>query len=258
MGNYRKLTQVMVLLTVSCVAVYADDVIIPGADLGKSGTLPPLEENLSAIQVPSGFSVSVAGDWEEQQKSFTALKQGFILAILLMYMIMASQYESLSDPFYILFAVPLGMMGVIGVFVFTDTTLNVQSFIGIVVLSGIVVNNAIVLVDYINQLRRRFPERPVNELIIQAATRRFRPILMTTLTTVLAMIPIALGWGEGGELQAPMARVVVSGLIAGTTITLLAIPLIYQTCTAPAAKKRSQNKEAPLQEPLIGEPVKSS
>ena len=98
----------------------------------------------------------------------------------------------------------------------------------------------------------------MNELIIQAATRRFRPILMTTLTTVLAMIPIALGWGEGGELQAPMARVVVSGLIAGTTITLLAIPLIYQTCTAPAAKKRSQNKEAPLQEPLIGEPVKSS
>ncbi|WP_339688226.1 efflux RND transporter permease subunit [Gimesia maris] len=233
--------------------VFAD---VEGRDLGS--VVPELEENLSAIQVPSGFSVSVAGDWEEQQKSFTALKQGFILAILLMYMIMASQYESLSDPFYILFAVPLGMMGVIWVFVFTDTTLNVQSFIGIVVLSGIVVNNAIVLVDYINQLRRRFPEKPVNELIIQAATRRFRPILMTTLTTVLAMIPIALGWGEGGELQAPMARVVVSGLIAGTTITLLAIPLIYQTCTAPAAKKRSQNKEAPLQEPLIGEPVKSS
>ncbi|WP_417378886.1 efflux RND transporter permease subunit [Gimesia sp.] len=232
--------------------VFAD---VEGRDLGS--IVPELEQNLSAIQIPSGFSVSVAGDWEEQQKSFTALQQGFILAILLMYMIMASQYESLSDPFYILFAVPLGMIGVIWVFVFTETTLNVQSFIGIVVLSGIVVNNAIVLVDYINQLRRKFPEKPANELIIQAATRRFRPILMTTLTTVLAMIPIALGWGEGGELQAPMARVVVGGLIAGTTITLLAIPLIYQTCTTSTGKKTPQNEELAVQEALLSAPVKS-
>lgn len=233
--------------------VFAD---VEGRDLGS--VVPELEQNLSAIQIPSGFSVSIAGDWEEQQKSFTALKQGFILAIILMYMIMASQYESLRDPFYILFAVPLGMIGVIWVFVFTDTTLNVQSFIGIVVLSGIVVNNAIVLVDYINQLRRRYPEKPVSQLILQAATRRFRPILMTTLTTVLAMIPIALGWGEGGELQAPMARVVVGGLIAGTTITLLAIPLIYQTCTTPPVEKKTHTEEASASKPLMGEPVKSS
>lgn len=232
--------------------IFAD---VEGRDLGS--IVPELEDNLNAIQIPSGFSVSVAGDWEEQQKSFSALQQGFVLAIILMYMIMASQYESLRDPFYILFAVPLGMIGVIWVFVFTETTLNVQSFIGIVVLSGIVVNNAIVLVDYINQLKRRHPEKPTSELILQAATRRFRPILMTTLTTVLAMIPISLGWGEGGELQAPMARVVVGGLLAGTLITLLAIPLIYQSCT-PDAKQTARPATEPVAEPkLNGQTVKS-
>lgn len=232
--------------------VFAD---VEGRDLGS--IVPELEQHLNSIQIPSGFSIRVAGDWEEQQKSFNALKQGFVLAIILMYMVMASQYESLRDPFYILFSVPLGMIGVIWVFVFTDTTLNVQSFIGIVVLSGIVVNNAIVLVDYINQLRRRFPEKPLTDLILQASTRRFRPILMTTLTTVLAMIPIALGWGEGGELQAPMARVVVGGLLAGTIITLLAIPLIYQSCTS-TTRKETQDIQTPITEgELLAQQVKS-
>lgn len=233
--------------------IFAD---VEGRDLGS--IVPELQRHLNSIQIPSGFSIRVAGDWEEQQKSFDALKQGFILAIILMYMIMASQYESLRDPFYILFSVPLGMIGVIWVFVFTDTTLNVQSFIGIVVLSGIVVNNAIVLVDYINQLHRRFPEKPLTELLVQAATRRFRPILMTTLTTVLAMIPIALGWGEGGELQAPMARVVVGGLCAGTIITLLAIPLIYQACTLTEKTVTNKNQAAPPQEALLPASVKST
>lgn len=233
--------------------IFAD---VEGRDLGS--IVPELQRHLNSIQIPSGFSIRVAGDWEEQQKSFNALKQGFILAIILMYMIMASQYESLRDPLYILFSVPLGMIGVIWVFVFTDTTLNVQSFIGIVVLSGIVVNNAIVLVDYINQLRRRFPEKPLTELLVQAATRRFRPILMTTLTTVLAMIPIALGWGEGGELQAPMARVVVGGLCAGTIITLLAIPLIYQACTLTEKTVTKKNQAAPAQEALMPASVKST
>lgn len=233
--------------------VFAD---VEGRDLGS--VVPELEQHLNSIQIPSDFAIRVAGDWEEQQKSFDALKQGFVLAIILMYMVMASQYESLRDPFYILFSVPLGMIGVIWVFVFTDTTLNVQSFIGIVVLSGIVVNNAIVLVDYINQLRRRFPEKPMYDIILQASTRRFRPILMTTLTTVLAMIPIALGWGEGGELQAPMARVVVGGLLAGTIITLLAIPLIYLTCTA-KTKPDSPAVPAPVEDkPVLTAQVKST
>jgi HAE1 family hydrophobic/amphiphilic exporter-1 len=145
-----------------------------------------------------------------------------------MYMVMAAQFESLLHPLLILVSVPLGAIGVILILVFTETTLNVQSYIGIVMLAGIVVNNAIVLIDYANQLRESEPETQLRDVIIKASRRRFRPILMTTLTTVLAMLPLGLGWGEGSELQAPMARVVIGGLISGTLITLVAIPLLYQ------------------------------
>lgn len=193
-------------------------------DLG--GIVRDLQAELDAIRLPEGFTLNIAGDWEEQQKSFADLRLGFILAVALMYMVMASQFESLKDPLLILVTVPLGAIGVIVMLVLTNTTLNVQSFIGLVMLAGIVVNNAIVLIDYINQLRKAHPELPVSEVITRAGVRRFRPILMTTLTTILAMLPIALGWGEGGELQAPMARVVIGGLISGTLITLIAIPLL--------------------------------
>ena len=112
------------------------------------------------------------------------------------------------------------------VLVFTETTLNVQSYIGIVMLAGIVVNNAIVLLDCIKQIQQEEPELSLTDVLIKAGRRRFRPIIMTTLTTILAMLPIAFGWGEGGELQAPMARVVVGGLASSTVITLLAIPIL--------------------------------
>lgn len=203
-------------------------------DLG--GAVADLQQEINTLPRPEGFSYRIAGDWKNQQESFEALQQGFILALILMYMVMASQFESLRDPLLILVAVPLGGVGVILMLLATGTTFNVQSFIGTVILAGIVVNNAIVLVDYINQLRRSQAEARIDDVIVQAAVRRFRPILMTTLTTVLAMTPIALGWGEGGELQAPMARVVIGGLISGTLITLLAIPLIYRVAAkAPAS-----------------------
>ncbi len=195
-------------------------------DLGNA--VSDLQSRLNQLPLPDGFSLRIAGDWEQQQESFAALRNGFVLAIVLMYMVMASQFESLRDPLLILVTIPLGVIGVILALVLTSTTLNVQSFIGVVMLSGIVVNNAIVLVDYINQLRRSDQNFTIENLIVKAAVRRFRPILMTTLTTVLAMLPIALGAGEGGELQAPLARVVIGGLTSGTLITLLAIPLIYQ------------------------------
>eukprot|EP00913_Durusdinium_trenchii_P028281 g26509.t1 len=205
-------------------------------DLGS--IVRELQDELTAIKLPDGFSLNIAGDWEEQQRSFADLRLGFILAVLLMYMVMASQFESLKDPLLILVTIPLGAIGVIVMLVATGTTLNVQSFIGMVMLAGIVVNNAIVLIDYINQLRRAHPELPIGEIISRAGVRRFRPILMTTLTTVLAMLPIALGWGEGGELQAPMARVVIGGLISGTLITLVAIPLLARVTMSnrPAAE----------------------
>ena len=197
-------------------------------DRDLDSAVKELRTRLHDLEVPLGFSYQITGDWEQQQESFNALLQGFVLAILLMYMVMASQFESLRDPVVIMVSVPLGAIGVILVFVLTPTTLNVQSFIGVIMLAGIVVNNAIVLVDYMNQLARNSPELSIDEVVRQASVRRFRPIVMTALTTVLAMLPIALGLGEGGELQAPLARVVIGGLATGTLTTLFAIPLIYR------------------------------
>lgn len=194
-------------------------------DLGHA--VRDLQRELRKIPPVDGFTVSVAGDWEDQQKSFQALTNGFILAVILMYMVMASQFESISAPLLILLSLPLAAIGVITILLTTETTLNVQSFIGLVMLAGIVVNNAIVLIDYMIQLKQRDPERAGIEIVKQAALRRFRPILMTTLTTVLAMLPIAMGIGDGGELQAPMARVVIGGLTSATLITLIAIPLAW-------------------------------
>lgn len=138
--------------------------------------------------------------------------------------------------FLVLITLPLGAIGVITTLVLTGSTFNLQSFIGVVVLTGIVVNNAIVLIDYyINRLRRARSDESINQLIVQAATRRFRPILMTTVTTVLAMTPIALAWGESGEVQAPMACIVIEGLLSATLITLVAIPL---ACSGVAGLRR--------------------
>ena len=195
-------------------------------DLGH--VVKDLQQELNRLPPVEGFVLRIAGDWEDQQRSFQALTWGFILAVLLMYMVMASQFESLGDPVLILLTLPLGAIGVIAILLLSETTLNVQSFIGLVMLAGIVVNNAIVLVDYMNQLRRREPDTPVADLVHRASVRRFRPILMTTLTTVLAMTPIAMGLGDGGELQAPMARVVIGGLISATLITLVAIPIAWR------------------------------
>ncbi|HSG70705.1 MAG TPA: efflux RND transporter permease subunit, partial [Planctomycetaceae bacterium] len=191
-------------------------------DLGS--VVKDLQDGLNALPTPDGFTINIAGDWEEQQEAFQALLFGFVLALVMMYMVMASQFESLRDPLLILCSVPLGAIGVILMLVLTGTTLNVQSYIGMVILAGIVVNNAIVLIDCINQIRRDEPELPLRDVLMKAGGRRFRPIIMTTLTTVLAMLPISMGWGEGGELQAPMARVVVGGLTSATLITLFAIP----------------------------------
>ena len=151
----------------------------------------------------------------------------FILAIVLVYMVMAIQYESLRDPFIVMTTVPLSVIGVVPILYFTGTTFNVQTFIGCIMLGGIVVNNSILLVDHMNELRRKNPEMDIVEAAKEAASNRCRPILMTASTTILGLVPLALGWGEGGEMQAPMARAVISGLSIATFISLLIIPLIY-------------------------------
>ena len=180
---------------------------------------------LDQIPRPVGYDLVVAGNFEEQQKAFRELIVSLILALLLVYMVLACQYESLRDPVVVMASVPVAAVGVLVTLFLTATTLNLQSYIGCIMLGGIVVNNAILLVDQAGQLTRS--GLPVREAVAEAGRRRLRPILMTTLTTILALLPLALGIGEGADAQAPLARAVVGGLSASTLITLVLIPAVY-------------------------------
>lgn len=197
---------------------------IAGRDLGS--ILKDTRERLSAIPVRRGFSIGFGGDYEEQKKAFHELLIGLVLALVLVYMVMACLYESVRDPFVVMFSVPLAVVGVVLMLFLTRTTFNMQSYIGCIMLGGIVVNNAILLVDYTNLLRRQ-EGMALREAIEEAGRRRLRPILMTALTTVFGLIPLALGLGEGGEAQAPMARAVIGGLLSSTLITLVLVPVVY-------------------------------
>jgi HAE1 family hydrophobic/amphiphilic exporter-1 len=197
---------------------------IEGRDMGS--ILADIRQGLLSVPVPRGFSIQFGGDYEEQQKTFHELLVGLVLALILVYMVMACLYESLRDPFVVMFSVPLAIIGVVLMLFLTNTTFNMQSYIGCIMLAGIVVNNAILLVDYTNLLRRE-EGMPMREAIEEAGRRRLRPILMTALTTICGLIPLALGLGEGGEAQAPMARAVIGGLASSTLITLVVVPVIY-------------------------------
>ena len=196
------------------------------ADRDLGSVVRDLDAELSGLAMPEGFSIEYGGEYEEQQETFRNLFFAAILALILVYMVMAAQFESLKDPFVILFSVPLAAIGVVLILLLTETTFNQQAFLGVIVLVGIVVNNAIVLVDYTNLLRREHG-LGLHRAVVTAGMRRMRPILMTTITTVLGLAPMALGLGEGSELQAPMARVVIGGLAASTLITLVLIPAMY-------------------------------
>jgi len=203
------------------ISVYAN---VAGRDLGSVAT--DAREAIRGIDVPDGFAVVFGGEYEEQQKAQVQLVVAMALALLLVYMVMAAQFENLLDPFVVMFSIPMALIGVLLTLFLTGTTFNIQSYIGMVMLTGIVVNNAIVLVDYTNLLRRK-REMPLLEAVVESGRRRLRPILMTTATTVLGLIPLAIGLGEGSEVQAPMARVVVGGLTASTLVTLFLVPVIY-------------------------------
>ena len=197
---------------------------ISGRDMGS--VLSDIREQLRTTAVPADFTITFGGDYEEQQKSFRELLLSCVLALVLVYMVMGCQYESLRDPFVVMFSVPLAAIGVIAILFLSHTTFNVQSFIGCIMLGGIVVNNAILLVDHTNLLRRR-DSMAIREAIEEAGRRRLRPILMTALTTIIGLVPLAIGLGEGGEAQAPMARVVIGGLLSSTLITLVFVPVVY-------------------------------
>ncbi|HSF39906.1 MAG TPA: efflux RND transporter permease subunit [Thermoanaerobaculia bacterium] len=205
------------------------------AGLEEDVTLGDAVERIRAaiggLALPDGYSVQFGGEYQEQQEAQRDFTIAILMALALVYMLMAAQFERFLDPLIVMLSVPVALLGVVPALLLTGTTLNIQSIMGLVMLIGIVVNNAIVLVDAINLLRREHQMGAV-DAVIEAGRLRLRPILMTTTTTVLGLLPLALGIGAGSEIQAPLARVVVGGLTASTFVTLILIPVAYVAATS--------------------------
>ena len=191
-----------------------------------SEAVTAVNARIPEMEAPTDFSVGFGAEVEERARSFGQMQLVLILAIFLVYAVMAAQFESLRDPFIILLSIPLAGIGIVGSLLVTGTPFSIQAFMGVIVLGGLVVNNAILLVDYTNVLRRR-DGIPLREAVELAGRTRLRPILMTTTTTLLGMAPMALGVGEGSELQAPLARVIIGGLVSSTLVTLVVVPVVY-------------------------------
>lgn len=184
-----------------------------------------IREQVKSIDLPPNYSIAVVGDEARREQSLQSLSFSLILSIILVYMVMASQFESLVHPFTILLTIPLAVVGTIFTFYWLGTPLNIMAIIGVIMLVGIAVNDAIILVDRINQLKRSGLRR--DEAIAEAGQQRIRPILMTSLTTVLALLPLTFGFGESASLRAPMAWAVIGGLVTSTLLTLVVIPCVY-------------------------------
>src|SRR5687768_9752596 len=195
-------------------------------EIPLSEAVKAVTARLPEINRPQGFSIGFGAEVEQQEKTFNELRLVLILALILVYAVMASQYESLRDPFIIMFSVPTAAIGVVLALYLTGTSFNLQAYLGVIMLGGIVVSNAILLVDYTNILRRR-DGMELREAVEVAGRTRLRPILMTSLATMLGLVPMALGIGEGSELQVPLARVVIGGLLTSTFITLVFVPTVY-------------------------------
>jgi HAE1 family hydrophobic/amphiphilic exporter-1 len=192
-------------------------------DLGEATARA--QDILAQTTLPVGILGSVTGQSEEMTESFRSLGLAFALAVFLVYLVMASQFESLLHPFVILFTIPMGLIGSIWGLYVTGTTINSVALIGLIMLAGIVVNNAIVLIDAINQARERGLEKL--EAIKVAGRTRLRPILITSVSTIIGLIPMAIGIGEGAEIRRPMAITVIAGTLVATFLTLIVIPVLY-------------------------------
>jgi multidrug efflux pump subunit AcrB len=184
-----------------------------------------LERSFTGLQLPPGFSIRLAGQIQQQRETFSGLMFASMLALVLVYMVMAAQFKSLIDPFIIMFSVPMGIPGVILMLFLTNTTLSTTSMMGVIMMLGIVVSNGVLLVDYTNVLRKR--GLALRDAVVTGARTRLRPILMTSLATVVGLFPMAIGWGTGGETNAPLARAVVGGLTVSTLLTLFLVPTVY-------------------------------
>lgn len=184
-----------------------------------------IRETLKDVELPADYSINVTGEEEKRQESMGGLILALVLSVILVYMVMASQFESLLHPFTILLTIPLALVGAILLFFITGMTINIMGVIGIIMLSGIAVNNSIVLVDRINQIKDEYAS--LADAIVVAAGQRVRPILMTSLTTILSLLPMAIAFGEGASLRAPMAIAVIGGLVTATILSLVVIPCVY-------------------------------
>jgi HAE1 family hydrophobic/amphiphilic exporter-1 len=213
-----------------------------------------LSEAVSAIQdrlpqlhslMPKDFTIGFGAEVEQQARAFNQLRMVLILALILVYAVMASQYESLRDPFIIMFSVPTAALGVVLSLKLTGTSFNMQAYIGIIMLAGIVVSNGILLVDYTNVLRRR-DGSSLREAVELAGRTRLRPILMTSIATALGLVPMSLGIGEGSELQVPLARVVIGGLLTSLLITLVLVPTVYTLFEEGFSTWRKKGAPAPV------------
>jgi HAE1 family hydrophobic/amphiphilic exporter-1 len=204
------------------VPVYAD--VVEG---GLDGAIAEIERTLADVHPPDGVRREVGGENEEMRRSFLDLALAYGLAVILVYMILAAQFESFAHPLTVLVSVPLGVIGAVAALLITGQGINTMSLIGLVVLIGIADNDAIVKVDFINQARAR--GLPLRDAILEAGRARLRPIVMTSVTTVLGLLPMALGLGAGSDLRAPLAIAVIGGVTVATGLTLVIVPVVYQT-----------------------------
>ena len=184
-----------------------------------------IEEKISKLAVPPGLTLDFGGEVEEQKKAFGDLFLLLIVGLILVYMVMVSQFESLKAPFIILFSIPFAFIGVAWALFLTHNTLNLMSFMAMIMLIGVVVNNAIVLVDYIDILRAR--GLSLMEAVKQGGRQRLRPVLMTSFSTIFGMLPLALSKGEGSEMWQPFGITAVGGLLVATFVTLILVPVVY-------------------------------
>ncbi|MGC1397865.1 efflux RND transporter permease subunit [Candidatus Binatus sp.] len=202
------------------------DLLVAPSTSDQGGTQAKIQSEVSKMTLPAGVSVRYRGAVASMQKSFASFGFGLSLAVVLLYLVMVAQFRSFLDPLIIMFAVPMGLIGVIWTLWLTGTTLNIESFMGIIVMVGIVVSNSILLVDFANERRRQGQE--LRRAAIESARIRMRPILMTALATVAGLMPIAMKLGEGSEASAPLARAAVGGLIVSTGLTLFLVPCVYE------------------------------
>ncbi len=213
---------------------------LQGRDLGSASK--DIRRELASMDVPPSFELHLGGSMEEQQKSFKQLLLALLLGIALVYMVMAVQFGSLRDPFIILFAIPFALVGALWAFIITGETLSVLSFVGMIMLVGIVVNNGIVLVDYIKILRARGVA--LAEAVKLAGQHRLRPVLMTAFTTIFGVLPMALNTGQGAELWRGMAVAIIGGLAVSTVVTLVFVPVLYHVFQARAERRALAKMQA--------------